>query len=91
MDYTELSKVKTYLGHLQDIGTYPDLLETDTEALAVIANDASGADWADHYGAELIRSYWVEAETVEEQADLGHVCHMREVAWLEVQCLVGPK
>ncbi|MEM8631677.1 MAG: hypothetical protein AAGF74_10600 [Pseudomonadota bacterium] len=53
--------------------------------------DPRGADWADHDGVELIRSYWVEDKTAREQARLGLICPMREAAWFEVQRLIGPE
>lgn len=81
MSLSEIPEMKQYLKELESNTEFTPLLDEDNKALAEADRDPSGLDWADLPGTDILRQYWLDAESDTQQAQLGHINHLRARAW----------
>ena len=77
----ELPEVKAYLKLVERTGGCESLVRAEKEALEEVNSNAEDIDWADAAGTDELHDCWLGADTIERQAQLGRICHMRALAW----------
>ncbi len=81
MDLTQIPEMKEYLDALSSNRDLAALLSQERKSLAEADREPAGIDWADLPGADMLHQYWLEADSEQQQAQLGHISHLRALAW----------